>query len=238
MTGGTSGNPLLGSTSTNNLTLSKARGLFLEDNDNIDMKDTYKITNVHPPIDKKHVVNKKYCDNNLLSSNNKIDILSKNITELREGEFDKVTTITLQLNETRVNDELINECIESANEVTNTVNFCKKVAADTISKYNQLKQEIDNNKFNRNITNIHLDDMFTNGLREMKEYNKSLRKVIVQYIIAILLRSTFVDNKEKARLEMHYGFKQEDIMKEIERIFTNENKQNYDRVHDQFNSTE
>ena len=31
------------STSTNNLTLSKAHGLFLEDNDNIDMKDTYKI---------------------------------------------------------------------------------------------------------------------------------------------------------------------------------------------------
>ena len=41
------------STSTNNLTLSKARGLFLEDNDNFDMKDTYKITNVHPPIDEK-----------------------------------------------------------------------------------------------------------------------------------------------------------------------------------------
>ena len=33
----------------NNLTLSKAHGLFLEDNDNIDMKDIYKITNVHPP---------------------------------------------------------------------------------------------------------------------------------------------------------------------------------------------
>ena len=64
----------------NNLTLSKARGFFLEDNDNIDMKDTYKITYVYPPID---VVNKEYCDNNLLSSNNKIDILSKNITELR-----------------------------------------------------------------------------------------------------------------------------------------------------------
>ena len=68
------------STSTNNLTLSKARGLFLEDNDNIDIKDTYKITNVHPPIDEKDVVNKEYCDNNLLSSSNKIDILSKNIT--------------------------------------------------------------------------------------------------------------------------------------------------------------
>ena len=37
----------------NNLTLSKARGFFLEDNDNIDMKDTYKITNVHPPTEKK-----------------------------------------------------------------------------------------------------------------------------------------------------------------------------------------
>ena len=224
LTGDPSGNPLLGSTSTNNLTLSKARGLFLEDNDNIHMKDTYKITNVHPPIDEKDV-NKEYCDNNLLYSNNKIDILSKNITELRKGEFDKVATKTLQLNETQVNDELINEFIESANEVTNTVKFCNKVAADTVSKYNQLNQEFDNNKFNQNITNIHLDDMFTNGLRKMKEYNKSLRKVIVQYIIAILLQSTLVDNKEQARLEMHYGFKQEDIMNEIHRFFTNENEQ-------------
>ena len=65
--------------------------------------------------------------------------------------------------------------------------------------------------------------MFTNGLREMKEYNKSLRKVIVQYIIAIILKRTLVDNKEQARLEMHYGFKQEDKMKQIEKIFTNEN---------------
>ena len=224
--------------STNNLTLSKARGLFLEDNDNIDMKDTYEITNVHPSIDEKDVVNKEYCDNNLLSSNNKIDILSKNITELRKGEFDKVTTKTLQLNETQVNDELIKEFIESANEVSNTVKFCNKVAADNISKYNQLKQDFDKIKFNQNITNIHLDDMFTNGLREMKEYNESLRKVIVQYIIAIFLQSTLVDNEEKERLEMHYSFKQEDIMKEIVRIFTNENNQSFDGVHDQSSSTE
>ena len=122
----------------NNLTLSKARGSFLEDNDNIDMKNTYKNTNVHPPTDEKDVVNKGYCDNNLLSSSNKIDILSRNITEIRKGDFDKVTTKTLQLNETQVKDELINEFIESANEVTNTVNFCNKVAADTILKYNQL----------------------------------------------------------------------------------------------------
>ena len=142
------------STSTNNLTLSKARGLFLEDNDNIYMKDTYKITNVHPPIDEKDVVNKEYCDNNLLSSSNKIDILSRNITEQRKGDFDKDTTNTLKLNETRFNDELINEFVESANEVKNTVSFCNKVAADTISKYNQLKQEFDNNKFNQSINNI------------------------------------------------------------------------------------
>ena len=211
-------------TSTNNLTLSKAHGLVLEDNDNIDMKDTYKITNVHPPIDEKDVVNKEYCDNNLLSSSNKIDILSRNITELREGDFDKVTTKTLQLNETQVNEELINKFIESTNKVRNTVNFCNKVAADTISKYNQLKQEFDNNKFNQNITNIQLDEMFTNGLREMKEYNKSLRGVTVQYIISMLLRSKFLDNKEQDRLEMHYGFRQEDITKEIESYFTTENE--------------
>ena len=59
------------------LSPSKAGQLFLEENDNIDMKDTYKITNVHPPIDEKDVVNKEYCDNNLLSSSNKIDIISK-----------------------------------------------------------------------------------------------------------------------------------------------------------------
>ena len=58
------------SISMNNLTLSKARGLFLEDNYIIDMKDTYKITNVHPPTDEKDVVNREYCDNNLLSSSN------------------------------------------------------------------------------------------------------------------------------------------------------------------------
>ena len=233
----------------NNLTLSKARGLFLEDNDNIDTKDTYKITNVHPPIDEKDVVNKEYCDNNLLSCSNKIDILSRNITELRKGDFDKDTTKTLQLNETQVNEELIKEFIKSANEVTNTVKFCNKVAADTISKYNQLKQEIYNNKFNQNITNIQIDDMFTTCLKEFKEINKKTnsavdeaiiknKRTIVQYIIAILLRSTLVDNKEQARFEKHYGFKQEDITKEIESFYTNEKKQSYDGVHDQSNMTE
>ena len=126
--------------SSNNLTLSKAG--FLQDNNNIDMKDTNKIRNVHPPIDKKDFVNKEYCDNNLLSSSNKTDILNKNITEIRKSVFDKVITKILQLNKIQVNQKLINEFIKSANENTNTVNFCNKVASGAISKYNQF----DNNK--------------------------------------------------------------------------------------------
>ena len=146
-----------------------------------------------------------------------------------------MTLIKLQLNETQVNDELINEFIESTNEVRNTVKFCNKVAADTISKYIQLKREFDNNKFNQNITNVQLDEMFTTGLKQFKEVNKKTnsfideallknKTTIVQYIIAILLRSTLLDNKEKNRLEMHYAFKQEDITKDIESYFTTENE--------------
>ena len=73
--------------------------------------------------------------------------------------------------------------------------------------------------------------MFTTGLKELKEVNKKTnsfideallknKKRIVQYIIAILLKSKLVHNIEKSRLEMHYDFYQEDIIKEIERIFT------------------
>ena len=69
------------------------------------MKDISKITNVHPPIDQKDVANKDYCDNNLLSSNKKIaetasriDILNKNITELRKGKFEEVTIGQLNAN--------------------------------------------------------------------------------------------------------------------------------------------
>ena len=91
--------------------------------------------------------------------------------------------------------------------------------------------------------------MFTTGLKQFTEVNKKTKsfideallknkRTIVQYIIAMLLRSTLVDNKEQERLEKHYGFKQEDITKEIESFFTNEYKQSYDGVHDQSNSTE
>ena len=41
------------------------------------MKDALKITNVHSPTDEKDNVNEECCDNNLLSSFNKIDTLSE-----------------------------------------------------------------------------------------------------------------------------------------------------------------
>ena len=73
--------------------------------------------------------------------------------------------------------------------------------------------------------------MFTTGLRGFKEVKKNTnsfidevpiknKKTIVQYIIAILFESKLVDNKEQARLEMHYDFSHEDIMKEIDGYFT------------------
>ena len=56
--------------------------------------------------------------------------------------------------------------------------------------------------------------MFITGLKEFKETNKKTnsavgealiknKRTVVQYIIAILLRSTLVYNKEQARLEKH-----------------------------------
>ena len=39
-------------------TISKARQLFLEKNDNTDTKNTYIITNIHAPIDEKDVAKK------------------------------------------------------------------------------------------------------------------------------------------------------------------------------------
>ena len=82
-----------------------------------------------------------------------------------------------------IKSQLINEFVESVNEVKNTANFCNKVAADTISKYNQLKQEFDNNKFNQKITNIYLNDMFTNGLSGSKEVNKKTNSFIDEALL-------------------------------------------------------
>ena len=233
------------STSTSKLTLSKACGLFLEDNDNIDMRDTYKITNVHPPTDEKDVVNKEYCDNNLLSSNNKIGILSKNITELRK--FEDVTIGQLNANNIGLPSSTTNgdtvwidgDTVElvslnssnmstMANRLTeietNIVLICNKVSADTISKYNEIKVEFDNNQFNQTITNIQLGDACVDRWRGLRENHILMMKIFIKYIIAILLESKLVDNKEEERLEKRYDFKQEDIMKDNKSYFTAENE--------------
>ena len=49
-------------------------------------------------------------------------------------------------------------------------------------------------------------------------------KMVIKYIIAILLENKPFDNKEQARLEMHFDFNPEDIMKETDSYFTTENE--------------
>ena len=75
--------------------------------------------------------------------------------------------------------------------------------------------------------------MFTTGLSEIKEVNEkttstvdeALKKKKRQYnnLIAKLLESKLVDNEKNVRLEIHYDFSQEDIMKEFDSYFTTEN---------------
>ena len=73
--------------------------------------------------------------------------------------------------------------------------------------------------------------MFTTGLGEFNEVNKRTisaldealiknKKTKVQYIIAILLESKLVVNKEQARLEKYFDFNHEDIMNNIESYLT------------------
>ena len=40
------------------------------------------------------------------------------------------------------------------------------------------------------------------------------------FIVAILVESKLLDNKEQSRIEMHYDFDQEDITKDIDSYFT------------------
>ena len=227
----------------NNLTLSQARGLFLEDNDNIDLKYIYKITNVHPPTDEKDVVNKEYCENNLLSSDNKVDILSKNITELGKGKFEEVAIaniIGLQSSTTNGdtvwidgdtvelvshNSSNISTLASELSEIkTNIVHICNKVSADTISKYNELKVEFDNKKFNQSITIIQLGDACVDRWKGLRENHILMMKIVIKYITAILLEGRLLDKNDQERLENHYEFKKDDIMKDIESYFTAKNE--------------
>ena len=164
------------------------------------MKDTYKITNVHPPTDEKDVVKKEYCDNNLLSSNNRIDILSKNITELRKDKFEEITIDRLNANSiglpsstingktvwidgdtvelVSLNSSNISTIASKLSEIeTNIVHFANKISADTISKYNELKVEFNNNKFNQSITNIQLGDACVDRWRGLREKHILMMKL-------------------------------------------------------------
>ena len=67
-----------------NLTLSQAHQLFLEVNKKIEMKSNYMIKNLHLPLDMKLGVFKNYCENNLLSSNSRTDILSKKLKRVKK----------------------------------------------------------------------------------------------------------------------------------------------------------
>ena len=96
---------------------------------------------------------------------------------------------------------------------TNIVHNCNKVSADTISKYNELKVEFDNNKFNQTTTNIQLGYACVDRWRDLRENHILMMKIVIKYKIAILLENKLVDNKEQERLEKRYDFKQEDIMK-------------------------
>ena len=211
------------------------------------MKDTYKIANVHPPTDEKDFVNKEYCDNNLLSSNNKIDILSKNITELKKVKFEEITIDRQNANSiglpsstingktvwidgdtvelVSLNSSNISTIASKLSEIeTNIVHFANKISADTISKYNELKVEFDNNKFNQSITNIQLGDACVDRWRGLRENHILMIKIVIKYIIAMLLESGLVDNREQERLEKYYKFNQEDIMKDNRGYFSAENE--------------
>ena len=98
---------------------------------------------------------------------------------------------------------------------TNIVHICNKVSADTISKYNELKVEFDNFKFNQTITNIQLGDACVDRRRGLRENHILMMKM------AILLEGRLLDKNDQERLENHYEFKKDDIMKDIESYFTN-----------------
>ena len=107
---------------------------------------------------------------------------------------------------------------------TKIVHYCNKVSADTISKYNELKVEFDNNKFNQSFTNIQLGDVCVDRWRGLRENHILIMKTVIKYIMAILLEGRLLDKNDQESLENHYEFKKHDIMKDIESYFTAENE--------------
>ena len=107
---------------------------------------------------------------------------------------------------------------------TKIVHICNKVSADTIFKYNELKVEFDNNKFNQSITSIQLGDACVDRWRGLRKSHILMMKIVIKYIMTILLEGRLLDKNDQERLENHYEFKKDDIMKDIESYFTAENE--------------
>ena len=181
---------------------------------------------MHQPVDEKDVFNKEYCDNSILSSNNKLNMLSKNLTEKRKGEFKEIRNSQLNANiiglssSTTSGDtvwiddktvELIS--LNSSNistlaikltEIeTNIVRLGNIISAERIPKYNEFTVDFDSNKFNPAITNIQLGDACVVRWRGLRENHILMIKMVIKYIIAILLENKLIHNKEQARWEMH-----------------------------------
>ena len=169
-----------------------------------------------------------------LSSNNKIDILSKNIIELRKGKFEEITIGRLNANIiglpsytingdtfwidgdtvelVSLNSSNISTMASKLSEIeTNIVHICNKVSADTISKFIELKVEFDNNKFNQSITNIQLGDSFVDRWRGLRENHILMMKIVIKYIMAILFEGRLLDKNDHERLENHYEFEKKMI---------------------------
>ena len=129
--------------------------------------------------------------------------LSKNITELRKGKFEEVTIGQLNANiigfpSSTTNGDTVwvdGDTVElvsfnssnistMANKLTeietNIVHICSKISADTISKYNELKVEFDNNKFNQTITNIQLGDACVDRWRGLRENHILMMKMTIK----------------------------------------------------------
>ena len=90
------------------------------------------------------------------------------------------------------------------------------------------------NKFNQSITNIQLGDACVDRWRALRENHILMMKIVIEFIKALILEIKLVDNKEQARLEMHYDFKQEGMMKDIESYFTTENESTNSTVRDYY----
>ena len=80
---------------------------------------------------------------------------------------------------------------------TNIVHICNKILADTFFKYNELKVDFDNNKFNQSITNIQLGDACVDRWRGLRENHILMMKM------AILLEGRLLDKNDQERLENH-----------------------------------